>query len=127
MKDAYEILAEYLLKYRNIGAVIDDKDEKILFEILKHGTKLEAREFREVYKLAVDSGLAYTRCLYCGDLIPKRPVGKKGKQKEFCDKDHNRYFWMDEKHLLRKQKARKQLRQKIKNLRQRERRRIKGK
>ena len=97
--DAYTKLADYLTKYSSLDDVIEDKDESILWELLKYDTDMNSTEFDEVYTLAVDSGLALPRCRHCGELTPRRH-GTRGRIRKFCGTPHNAAFRRENRHLV---------------------------
>jgi len=120
-KDGFAILAEYLAKYQDLDTVIEQKDERILYDILKYEANLDKTEFAEVFELAVKSGLSVNRCLYCGDEIAAR-VGRGSGRRRFCEGTDCLLLSTRERMNDRKKaKALKELKRRIKNIRDRKR------
>ena len=82
---------------------------------------MNSTEFDEVYTLAVDSGLALPRCRHCGELTPRRH-GTRGRIRKFCGTPHNAAFRREGLTRVKRAKARSLLMKKIRNLRDRARR-----
>ena len=57
-KDSHTILAEYLMKYGDLETVLEEKDERLLFDILKYEGNLTHKEVDETYSMAIKAGIA---------------------------------------------------------------------
>ncbi len=121
--DGYNVLAGFLTKYDSLDDVIEDKDESLLWELLKYETEMNSVEFDEVYTLAIESGLALPRCRHCGELTPKKHG--RGRIRKYCGPEHNVAFRHEEVTRQKRAKARNLLRRKIRNMRDKIRRKAK--
>ena len=121
--DGYTVLAGFLTKYESLDDVIEDKDESILWDLLKYDTEMNSTEFDEVYTLAIKSGLALPRCRHCG--IPTPKLHRRGRAKKYCTPEHNTDFRNEEVTRQKRAIARKLLRRKIRNMRDKIRRKAK--
>ena len=120
-KDSHTILAEYLMKYGDLETVLEEKDERLLFDILKYEANLTHKEFDETYSMAIKAGIALARCRHCGEELNIN-IGQRGSYRKFCNKDCSLAV---QKGRVAEQQQRKNLsllRRKIKNIRQRMRR-----
>jgi hypothetical protein len=122
-KDSHTILAEYLMKYGDLETVLEEKDERLLFDILKYEANLTHKEFDETYSMAIKAGIALARCRHCGEELEIN-IGQRGSHRKFCDNDKKCSLAVQKGKVAEQQKRKhlSLLRRKIKNIRQRMRR-----